>query len=335
MTAKEWHVTRFRGAKDNRVKRVVWSETAMVRTLCRMHVWTGDKGSAPAWSPVKYRDGVETRGNRGVEFVTMLVLDCDAGEPLDTLEAVGDEFCRLGHTSWSHHVDKPKARLVFPLAKPCPADVWPRVWSAAAEWAKSEGVKVDAAAKDPARLYFGPFVPDDITSREHWEAWAYGPDDEPQAGRMPVRARTLMSWAWLLSKWEPEDDPGVFVPPPLAGVGTARPMPEGHEDRMQARREAFAMACVDKRAQNLAVNGVGGRNKALYGAGRMVRGLERAGALRDPGAALEQIARAAVCMNGGDERLTIREAQRSVNNGYRRGHGANDDPFPIEEYVND
>lgn len=330
-----WPVALFAGARSNAVKRKEWDAPTMVRSLCHMRVWAGEKVKAPAWSPTLYREGADVRGNRNVEAVTMLVLDCDAGDPLDTLEALGDEFCRLGHTSWSHHVDKPKARLVFPLSKPCPADVWGRVWAAAAEWAKAGGVHVDPAAKDQARLYFGPFVPDDVTSREHWEAWAYGPDEEPQVGRLPVRHRSLLSWAWLLSKWEPEPVPEVYIPPPLAGVGTARPLPEGHHEQMQKRREAFARACVEKRAQNLATQGAGGRNKALYGAGRMVRGLERAGVLRDPGAALEQIAQAAVCLKDGDERLTLREATRSINNGYRRGHGKNDDPFPIEEYVND
>jgi len=326
-----WHVATYNGARDNRPKPAEWDAETLVRTLCTLNIWTGEKVQAPAWSPIQLHDGQQTRAKAAVRAVTMLVLDCDAGDSLDTLEALGDEFCRVAHTSWSHHADRPKARLVFPFAAPCPAEHWPRVWAAAAAWAAAGGVTVDPAAKDCSRLYFGSYVPDDITAREHWEAWAYGPEEEERAGRLPVRPRKLMSWAWLLAKWEPEEEEVSFRPPPLAGVGTAKPRPEGYDEKLSARRRAFADACIESRI--VALNGMGkgsGRNRALYSAGRLVRGLERSGDLDAIEAALHSLATAAL-----GEDMTIKEARRAIMNGYRRGYGEGDQPFPMEEKVND
>ena len=330
--AQTWGVALYNGARDNKPKVKQWTAAALVRNLCRMNVWTRAKVDAPAWSPVVLVDPDGRRSKGNVAAVTCLVLDCDSGDALETIEACGDEFVRVGHTSWSHTKGHVKARAVYPFEVPCPAEHWGRVWAAAAAWAASQGVTIDGAAKDSSRLYFGPFVPDDVVAREEWEAWVYGPAEtvEGAGGILPCRPRRLLSWSWLLSNWEPEEEHTPAPPPPLAGVGSSVPMPEGEEERMQWRRERFAERCVDKRAHILATMGQGGRNKSLYGAARMVRGLEVAGALRDAGGALAALEQAA--LSGG---LSAREVRLTIHSGYNKGHGDTDGAFPIEDYVHD
>ena len=304
-----WPVVLYRGARDNTPKPREWDAATMCRALAHHRVWTGAKVDAPAWSPVTFNTQSTKRRAALVESVSMLVLDCDAGEPLDTLEGLGDEFVRLGHTSWSHSTHKPKARLVFPFdpARPCPVDKWEAVWGAASRWAAAHGVTVDAATKDPSRLYFGPYIPPDITAKEEADAWIYGP--ERGTGVLPDRPRRFLSWARLATSFPPpeEEEPVVdFVKSTAGSVYDT-------EDRHQRRRAAFASGLVASRARKLATAGKGGRNSSLFGAARLVAQLEAAGAL-DGGAALAELATAA-----NQAGLDAKEIRRTLASGYAAG----------------
>lgn len=315
-----WPVVLYRGARDNEPKARRWDWETMARGLARHRVWTGSKVDAPAWSPVTFQEGAERRRASLVASVSMLVLDCDAGEPLDTLEALGDDFVRLGHTSWSHTTEKPKARLVFPFhpSRPCPAHEWPEVWGAASRWAASQGVTVDAATKDPSRLYFGPYVPPDIVAKEEAEAWTYR--DGSGTGLLPDRPRGYLSWARLVNDWPPAEDEGELadwaIPTPSAGSA------HDSNERHDRRRRAFGSGLVASRARKLASAGKGGRNASLFGAARLVGQLEAAGAV-DAGTALAELDQAARTAG-----LGPKEIRRTLASGYSAGRS--DGPYDLE-----
>ena len=313
-----WPVALFRGARDNRPKLRTWDTGTLVRALAIHREWTGPKVDAPAWSPVIMPDGAR-RAKKNVEAVSMLVLDCDAGESLEALEALGDDFVRLGHTSWSHSAGHPKARLVFPFAAGsfCPAGEWDAVWSAAARWAAAQGVTVDAAAKDPSRLYFGPYVPPGALSGA--VRWVYGPYEDGDA-RRPARERRWLSWAWLVTEYPaPDSELDDFdMVPPYAAAGRR----DDSNERQERRRRAFGHGLVTYRANKLSRAGQGGRNNSLYGAARLVAQLEAAGAV-DARSALAELHAAAVAAG-----LTVKETKRTLSGGYATGR--NDPEYPVD-----
>ena len=315
-----WPVVIFRGARDNEPKPRKWDALSMCRALGVHKPWRGQKVDAPAWSPVTMKPGTNRRKKDNVASVSMLVLDCDAGDPLEVLEGLGDDFVRIGHTSWSHSHDKPKARLVFPFRPswPCPVDEWGAVWAAAARWAASEGVTVDPAAKDPSRLYFGPYHPPDIVSEEDAVAWVYAPDGS-RGGTLPDRPRRYLCWARLLELFPaPEEELDVFeMPAPTAGRR------DDSNERQDRRRRAFGIGMVRSRADRLARAGKGGRNNSLYGAARLVAQLEAAGAVdaSEALAVLEAGAKAAG--------LGSKEIRKTLAGGYATGR--NDPAYPVEK----
>ncbi len=125
--------------------------------LSRMttHAETEDKGRTRAWSPVQLKPGT-CRSNANVAEVSCLVMDFDAA-PCDRaamLRAFGRVACCY-HSSHSHTPDVPKGRLVYPLASPVPAALWPRVW----RWAAGLAEGMDPQCKDAARVYYLPTHP--------------------------------------------------------------------------------------------------------------------------------------------------------------------------------
>lgn len=105
-----------------------------------------------------------------VEAVTALVLDLDELEPgqfeaviLDGLRADGLEFI-WWHTH-SHTPEHPKARVLIPFLEPLEISdarqwslqAWPQLM---AHFAVDGMVKADPSCRDPARLYYGPRMPD-------------------------------------------------------------------------------------------------------------------------------------------------------------------------------
>lgn len=315
-----WPVVLFRGARDNEAKARTWDALTMCRALAVHREWTGEKVNAPAWSPVVMRSGVTRRAKKNVEAVSMLVLDCDAGDALEELEGLGRDFYRLGHTSWSHTTDYPKARLVFPFVPGafCPVDEWGAVWAAAARWASHHGVTVDPAAKDPSRLYFGPYHAPDIVAREEAVAWVYGPG-MMAGGILEDRPSRFLSWAWLVSEWGAADDEEG----PLDIVKSTAGSWDDSNERHARRRRAFGAGLIRSRATKLAQSGKGGRNSSLYGAARLVAQLEAAGAVHAADA-LEEL-RAAALVAG----LGAQEVKRTLSSGYTTGR--KDLAYPVDK----
>ncbi len=114
-----------------------------------------DGKSGPAWSPVRYAEGA-SRGNAGVECVTVAVMDVDDGtDP----ELVHRHLTELGfehviHSTHSSIPEHPKFRAIVPLANPCSAASWPAIFPRLCVLL-TDG-HTDPGTKDPARLFFLP-----------------------------------------------------------------------------------------------------------------------------------------------------------------------------------
>lgn len=146
----------------------------------------------PGWSATVYRKQ-STRGKKGVEEVTALVLDVDHAEPqwslLDGLEYVA-------HTTWKHHAsdahedcrgraDCPHWRIVLPLKEPVASASWDEFRARARFWLCPNA---DESAKDAPRFFWLPTsqpykVHDSRRNRGHWldpDELKPLPSDEPR-----------------------------------------------------------------------------------------------------------------------------------------------------------
>lgn len=114
----------------------------------------------PGWSATVYQKRA-TRGKRGVEVVTALVLDIDHEEPLWSL-LDGLEY--VAHTTWKHHAsdehegcrgrsDCPHWRIVLPLLEPVKARDWDDFRNRARFWLCPNA---DESAKDAPRFFWLP-----------------------------------------------------------------------------------------------------------------------------------------------------------------------------------
>jgi hypothetical protein len=108
------------------------------------------------WSPALYRPGADKRGSENVTHVSCLVLDYDDGTSVEEASDSWSAWFHLVHTTWSHTAERPKLRVILPLAFPVPAEEWPKVWSWAEERTHFE---IDPALKSPAATYALPAVP--------------------------------------------------------------------------------------------------------------------------------------------------------------------------------
>ena len=96
-----------------------------------------------------------SRNNAGVHSVSCLVFDCDRVPPDPERLAGG---CWIGHTTYQHAPEKPRWRVVIPLARPVAAKRWREVWQRARAALCPEA---DPSCKDPSRQYYLPSHPHD------------------------------------------------------------------------------------------------------------------------------------------------------------------------------
>lgn len=160
MTFPALAVSAFRHARDPWPTRhaVRWGELAARLTRYDLRDDVTDKAELPAWSPCVFRDG-ERRGVASAVEVSALVLDYDDGTPIARARETWGRWAYALHTSWSHTDAAPRFRVVVPLATPCPAARWPRVW----RWAAERAPEIDPACKDASRIYFLPAVASDLS----------------------------------------------------------------------------------------------------------------------------------------------------------------------------
>lgn len=279
-----------------------------------------EKTAAPVWIPGRLRvneEGKIQRCKANVEALSMLILDCDDGTPIERLRAMGDgsaggvggtySFLRIGHTSFSHSPAKPKARIVFPLLTPVSADRWDVVWAAAQRWADSCGVVIDRATKDPSRLWFSAAAhPDRVHEFESWVAGGtavadgciHVGEDQP----------AMLDPAWLIRSFPAPPVERVNRPVPLARFG-ADDMPV-HERRAQRIHRM-----LEHRVQRLvAIPPGGGQAMSCFGNGRLVGQAEAAGYVGSAEAWLAAIEQAGVAAG-----LPSARARSNVRRGYTMG----------------
>lgn len=139
---------------------VTWSEWAAELVNCAKHPRRADK-DGPTWSPAAYQLGA-ARKKSNVRSISMLVLDLDGLDAEQVMTAVVGELVKYGvshlaHTSFSDTADKPKWRVIIPLATPCPAKRWPTLWKRAQQYLA--GGANDEQTKDETRLYYLPAHP--------------------------------------------------------------------------------------------------------------------------------------------------------------------------------
>ena len=114
------------------------------------------KAQQPCWSPVAL---CAEGGGRAADVlaVTALVIDLDGAMLLDEALDRTEGWERLAHTTWSHHPERPRCRLVLPLARPVPAAAWRAVWLRAVE---ALDLPADPACKNANRRYLLPVQPE-------------------------------------------------------------------------------------------------------------------------------------------------------------------------------
>jgi len=257
------------------------------------------KASLPAWSPAIYRAEAR-RIAANVESVSCFVLDLDSGEPFDRVVDLVAPYYAISHTTWSHLPAAPKARIILPLLTPCPVERWAEVWAAGDRWAQSAGVHMDQACKDPCRLYYLPATV--AGSQRSAEYYMAGKTDGER-----------LNWRRLLLDNLAPERLSTFAPMRSLGLPGQSTYETG-EAAEYARRARGIMRTICDR---IAAGGVGGRNDAVFAAGR------RAGQLHAAGALTLSEAEAAILLAGLACGLDERETYKAMTNGINK---AKEDP---------
>ena len=153
--------SRFDGKNDNTPKAARLDWRGLVALLKRRSI--RDAKDGPLISGASYPPGAP-RGNAGVSFVSLAILDFDGGAQIESIEA-GVSRLNSGNGGaafvYSTHSHEPgagafKYRLVLPLLEPVAGADWPQVWKRLA--LHFDGAP-DPKAKDAARIHYLPSCP--------------------------------------------------------------------------------------------------------------------------------------------------------------------------------
>lgn len=107
------------------------------------------------WAPALYPPN-SRRGSDNVIHVSCLVLDYDKGLPATEALPFWEPWFHVAHSTWSHTPEKPKFRVILPLASPVRAEDWRDVW----HWAEQiAGKWVDPAMKSRGSNFALPATP--------------------------------------------------------------------------------------------------------------------------------------------------------------------------------
>jgi len=256
--------------------------------------WTvyGDKKAIPGWSPVELlagEDGVYRRRAARVASISCLVLDLDAGDSPEAVEAALDGVQSCVHTTWSCTPEHMTFRVILPFETPCPVRWWSEVWSCGARWAAERGVRPDPAAKDACRLYYLPALP----------------PGRPAASMR--QAGALLSWRRLMLDYPAPPSP------PASRAPSVRELVQRGLDSLEGGDKARADRYLTGVERGLAATAEGGRNAAAFRGGAALGGLIAAGTASD---AVWRGRLVAAAMATG---LDQREAENAIDNGITRG----------------
>jgi P4 family phage/plasmid primase-like protien len=151
---REVSLSTFGSAKDNAPKKLVTTWGVVQKQLTTFKQRAQKDGGA--WSPAIYFEKTK-RGNENVQGVCFFVADIDDGTAPSELIPLWEGLAWCLHSSFSSTPEKPKWRVIFPLAETVSREDWPLVWRKLAHHL-THG-HADPSAKDPARLYYLPACP--------------------------------------------------------------------------------------------------------------------------------------------------------------------------------
>lgn len=286
----------LQGARQREGQIAHWTAGELARRLQHCQPLR-EKLQAPAWLPVRMREGSRRRKASEVAAVWALVLDLD--QDVRSIEhlwrSVRQLQCEaIAHTTWSHSEAHPKARVVLPLREECPAEQWQAVWRAAQRWALTWGASMDQACKDPSRIYFLPAAP-----RERLGAFR---------ARMWTGER--ICWRRLLCEHPEPKQRKRIARPGKTSAGLQR----RHAVREEKRSAGYAAAALRGVLADLSAVTQGGRNQALFRAScRLGRLLAQHSSLERSAVEAELIAVAAGI--GLAEQEAARTARRGIETG--------------------
>lgn len=136
----------------------------------------------PGWSAARFEGN--RRALAHVREVYALTFDYDDGLPIaDVLDRWRGVLGYL-HTTRRHTAEKPRCRVILPLARPVNVDEYRRLWSAL----QGRAGAVDGATKDPARFWFKPSEPAGGFERHVLTGAPLDPDEAIAAAPRPQGA---------------------------------------------------------------------------------------------------------------------------------------------------
>jgi hypothetical protein len=244
--------SRFDGKNDNAPKASQLDWKGVRALLSERRLTQRDDAAAkdgPLISGASYPDGA-TRGNAGVAFVSLAILDFDSGAQLPAIEAGvsklnnGSGAAAILYSTFSHNPEASahKYRLVIPLRSPVSGADWPDVWKRLAQ--AFDGTP-DAKAKDAARIHYLPSCPKSREADAVFLDWTGEPLDVETLPELPVEAPKMPYTA-----------------------------PESRGGDAYARRAFDAeigRLCITSASRNSALNEIARRLGQFVGAGRLDR----------------------------------------------------------------
>lgn len=146
-----FYISEFSNKMDNQPKKVKITWDKFTEKLQKPVIRPNKDGKL--FSPATFNG---TRSKEHVQDISLLVLDSDDGT---TLEEIITKCKTLNYnffiyTTHSHTEEKHKFRVVFPLATPIPANIYPLLW----KWTAKEFPTIDLSAKDCSRMFYYPAI---------------------------------------------------------------------------------------------------------------------------------------------------------------------------------
>jgi hypothetical protein len=239
--------SRFKSTLDNTPKAAGDTWPQLCELLAQRAI--RDEKDGPLFSGASYPPGA-TRGNEGVSFVAVAILDFDGGTTLEEIKAgvsrlnSGDGCAAFIYTTHSHNPDAGalKYRLVLPLREPVAGSDWRDVWK---RLALHFGNTPDPSRKDAAGMHYLPSCPPER------EAFAVA----VQLDGPPLSVATLPD-----------------LPPEPTRAPYSAPENQGGDPYARRAFEAeIGRLCATTAGRNQALNDTARRLGQFIGAGRLDR----------------------------------------------------------------
>lgn len=148
-------ISYFNNAKDNIPKQLAWETLDDLISIVGQHQEIKNKVMAPAICGADFAPA--RRLKKYVTEVSVACLDVD-DQDWNGIEKVVNkiekhQFQCIAYTTYSHSLEQPKFRFVFPLVRPVPAKLWADRWR---RFTAFFGAVNDEKTSDAGRIFFVP-----------------------------------------------------------------------------------------------------------------------------------------------------------------------------------